>query len=117
MDKKLFILLCTAYAVGFEYKVEFSRRFGLRTGINYFTYGASLSSKEIFYNLVGSPTPNTTEVYKSTTFSSSILIPLHFMYYKPLPKGRLILEAGPDIYLPTNTFGKEYYGVSGGIHY
>ncbi len=101
------------YAVGFEYKVEFSGRFGLRTGINYFTDGASVTSKEIFYNLGGYPTPTRTDIYKSTTFSSSIFIPIHFIYYKPLQKGRLILEAGPDIYFPTNTFGKEYYGVSG----
>src|SRR5579863_5716990 len=36
---KPILLPMYSYALGFEYKVNFSQRFGLRLGLNYFTYG------------------------------------------------------------------------------
>jgi hypothetical protein len=97
-----------SYSIGFDYKVEFAGRFGLRTGINYFTYGTSSTDILDFsrYSLHGAVYPSSASI-QNRYFSSAILIPIHFLAYKPMKNGRLVMSAGPDIYLPTNSFGKE----------
>lgn len=84
-----------SYSVGFEYKAEFKRMFALRTGINYFTYGRG--GQSVLANEV---------VPTAYAFTSYIHIPVDLVVHKDLRRGRLVFTAGPDIYLPTNSFAK-----------
>lgn len=95
-----------SYSVGFDYKADLSKHIGIRTGVNYFTYG---------YIVQGNYDPcpncawdaNLNVNYRRVIFVSSFHVPLQLVVYKPLNKGRFVFTAGPDIYLPINTFGKE----------
>ena len=93
-----------SYSIGFEYKAEFSPLFGLRTGVNYFTYG----SNEFF--LAG-------ETANAFQFTSYIHIPVDILVHQNLRRGRLVYSLGPDIYLPTNVFEKNYIPDHSPIHY
>jgi hypothetical protein len=84
-----------SYTIGFGYEAEFTHIFALRTGINYFTYGIrgpGLLANEI--------------VPLESFFTSYIHIPVNLVMHKDLRRGRIVFAAGPDIYLPTNTFGR-----------
>jgi hypothetical protein len=96
-----------SYSIGFDYKVEFSNRIGLRTGFNYFTYGFMQQGKvENGFDIY-------MRNYKQTLFISSLLIPAHFMMYSNVHKGRLVFSAGPDLYLPINSFGNSTTSYDG----
>jgi hypothetical protein len=90
-----------SYSIGIDYKVEFTKRLGLRAGFNYYTYSFIQNGKvengfeEYIIN------------YQQTLFISSLLIPLHIMTYTNLHSGRLVFSAGPDFYFPINSFGNE----------
>ena len=94
-NKKVFDPMYS-FSLGFNYRVEFNRYIGLRTGINYFTYGSIESG-------ISGDFPRT---YKKYNFVSSIYVPLHIMVFKDLKKGRLVFSAGPDFYCPVDYFGK-----------
>jgi hypothetical protein len=83
-----------SYSVGFNYMAEFTPSLGLKTGLNYFTYG---TSGEILINEEGP---------KIFIFSSYIHLPINLVAYKSLRRGRLVVTAGPDFYFPTNTYSK-----------
>lgn len=83
------------YSVGFEYEAEFTRMLALRTGINYFTYGSG-----------GQTVLANEAVPKAFIFTSYIHIPVDMVVHKDLRRGRLVFTAGPDIYLPTNSFAR-----------
>jgi len=87
-----------SYSLGFDYTAEFSEMLGLRTGINYFTYG--YIEEGITYGEVAAM------YHRDLTFNSSVHIPIDLIVHKNLKTGRLIFLVGPDIYLPTNYFGK-----------
>jgi hypothetical protein len=86
------------YSMGFEYKAEFTRMFALRTGINYFTYGSG-----------GQTVMANEAVPTAYVFTSYVHVPVDLVVHKDLRRGRLVFTAGPDIYLPTNSFAK--YGT------
>jgi hypothetical protein len=86
--------------------VDFNQRYSLRTGINYFTYGylAKRGYNPCPYCVDALPTSGD---YSRLLFTSSLLLPVHFMVYRNVAKGRFIFSIGPDVYLPINSFGKE----------
>lgn len=84
------------YSVGFDYTAEFTPILGLKTGLNYFTYG--MDGESLFSYEQTSP-----KLY----FSSFLHIPANLIVHKDLRRGRLVFSVGPDIYLPTNSFGQD----------
>jgi len=95
-----------SYSVGFDYKADLSKHIGIRTGLNYFTYAYIAQGN---YNpcIVCDYLVDPAMTYKRVVFVSSFHVPLQILVYQPLKKGRFVFAAGPDIYLPINTFGKE----------
>jgi hypothetical protein len=86
------------YSIGFDYTAEFSDLIGLRTGINYFTYG--YVEEGITWGEVAQVS------HHDLDFNASLHIPIDLIIHKNLKTGKLIFSLGPDIYLPTNYFGK-----------
>ena len=96
-----------SYSVGIDYKLELSKHIGLRTGINYFTYGIRQMDQWESYGL--DITTNYTNL-----FTASLLIPAHLMVFKDLPHGRFVFTVGPDLYLPIHSFGtNQTYDMQG----
>jgi hypothetical protein len=97
-------------SAGFLYKADFTAKLSLRTGLIYYVSG-SHSSGTAYDECATCPRfpeyvlPN----YKRTLFVSYLLMPIHFVMYHQLHKGRLVFSAGPDIYLPINVFGTEKF--------
>jgi len=95
-----------SYSVGFDYKADLSEHIGIRTGVNYFTYGY-IAQGEYDACPYCEDDINLNVKYRRLIFVSSFHVPIQLVVYKPLKKGRFVFAAGPDFYLPINTFGKE----------
>ena len=97
--------LMYSYSLGFDYKADLTKHIGIRTGINSFTYAYIAEGSYDECPICASLMPASR--YKRVVFVSSFHIPLQLVVYQPLKKGRFVFSAGPDLYLPINTFGKQ----------